>query len=268
VDRFIAESARGMVAELSRAKRLIAASYSHGSADYARYAGDLVYTHLAKPLVDAIESFGGPSLDVAGGTGALTRHMTDAVVADIAYSQLINNAASRRVQCDAEQLPFADDSFAVAASAFGVNHFPDVDRAVREMARVAPVVGLMTWVRPEEKSYPPKVAVLDAIARHSGVAKTEAGALVDEMSEAVGSVEAVERLFEGAGLKFEVGEVIVTIPWPGTEGFIDYRLSMMGPGQTIEDIDALKKEATAAIEAMSEAERRWDARLVLGVGRR
>jgi SAM-dependent methyltransferase len=255
-----------MVPELSRAKRLIAASYNHRSADYARFAGGLVYSHLARPLAARIAPYGSPVLDVAGGTGALTRLLDDAVVADLALGQLANNQSTRRVQADAEALPFGDDSFGVAASAFGINHFPDPLLAVSEMARVAPVVGLLTWVRPEERPFAPKVIVLETIARHTGEVETETGRLVNEMTEAVGSANAVTSLLEGAGLEALVDEVTVEVPWPGTQRFIDFRLSMMGPSQKIDDVNGLRKEASAAIESLSEDEKRWNPDLVLGIG--
>jgi hypothetical protein len=147
-----------------------------------------------------------------------------------------------------------------------INHFPNPQLAISEMARVAPVVGLLTWVRPEERPFAPKVIVLEAIARYTGEVETETGRLVNEMTEAVGSVNAVTSLLQGAGLEPLVGEVTVEVPWPGTQHFIDYRLSMMGPGQKIDDVDGLRKEATAAIESLSEDERRWSASLVMGIG--
>jgi SAM-dependent methyltransferase len=255
-----------MVPELSRAKRLIAASYNYGSADYARFAAGLVYSYLARPLAARIAPYGPPVLDVAGGTGALTSLLDDAVVADFALGQLANNPATRRVQADAETLPFDDDSFSVAASAFGINHFPNPQLAVSEMARVASVVGLLTWVRPEEKPYAPKVIVLETIARHADEPESETGALVNEMTEAVGSANAVTSLLQGAGLESLVEEVRVEVPWPGTQRFIDYRLSMMGPSQKIDDVAALRKEAADAIDSLSEEERRWNPPLVLGIG--
>jgi ubiquinone/menaquinone biosynthesis C-methylase UbiE len=254
--------------QLNDAKRLIEASYSHGSAEYARYAGNLVYSYLSEPLAAAVAPFGGRVLDVAGGTGALTRRLTGAVVVDLSSNQLAQNPAPERVQADAELLPFANDSFSVAASAFGINHFPDAPRAVAEMARVAPVVGLLTWRRPEPRPFLPKVLVLETIARYTGLESTEAGRLVCEMSEAVGSPRAVQTMLEDAELDPKVEIVTTSVPWPGTQRFIDYRLSMEGPGREIKDIEGLKEEAAAAIDALNDEERRWEPELVLGIGRR
>jgi SAM-dependent methyltransferase len=256
-----------MSADPRRAKRLIAASYDHASGDFARFADELIYSHLAAPLAKAIEPFGAPVLDVAGGTGALARLVSDATVSDIAHGQLVNNSAPRRVQSDAEALPFKDGCFAVAASAFGINHFPRPQRAVAEMARVAPVVGLLTWVRPERDPFDPKVIVLEAIARYSGQDTTEVGLLVEDMSEAVGSPQAIGSLLEQAGLVPQVFVITAEIPWPGTDRFIDYRLSMMGPDREIADVASFRREVAAAIDALPEDRRRWRPPLVLGIGK-
>ena len=64
------------------------------------------------------------------------------------------------------------------------------------MARVASVVGLLTWVRPEAP-YLPKQAVLEVVARHAGSDRNAAGILADELGERVGSPAAVLDLLEG-----------------------------------------------------------------------
>src|SRR5688500_11950133 len=132
------------------AKALIAESYGTSAAAVARFADRLVYDRLAGVLADRLLGHPGPYLDVAAGTGALTRKLgADAVACDLVAAQLSHNAAQRKVQADAEALPFGAAIFGVAASAFGINHFPAPAVAVGEMARVARVVGLLTWRRPE-----------------------------------------------------------------------------------------------------------------------
>jgi demethylmenaquinone methyltransferase/2-methoxy-6-polyprenyl-1,4-benzoquinol methylase len=91
-------------------------------------------------------------LDIAGGTGDLARAFADragdsgfAVLSDINESML---RAGRDklldkgrmlplVRCDAEQLPFADDSFDVVSVAFGLRNMTHKDKALAEMRRVA-----------------------------------------------------------------------------------------------------------------------------------
>jgi ubiquinone/menaquinone biosynthesis C-methylase UbiE len=92
--------------------------------------------------------------------------------------QLRHNRAARRVQADAERLPFRDGSFAPAVCAFGINHFLDPHAAVSEMARVASLVGVATWSRPEPP-YAPKQAVLEVLTRYTGRARSPSGELVD-----------------------------------------------------------------------------------------
>jgi demethylmenaquinone methyltransferase/2-methoxy-6-polyprenyl-1,4-benzoquinol methylase len=90
-------------------------------------------------------------LDIAGGTGDLARAFADragdtglVVLSDINLSML---RAGRDklldkgrmlplVQCDAERLPFADDSFDVVTVAFGLRNMTHKDVALAEMRRV------------------------------------------------------------------------------------------------------------------------------------
>ena len=90
-------------------------------------------------------------LDIAGGTGDLARAFADragdgglVVLSDINLSML---RAGRDklldkgrmlplVQCDAERLPFADDSFDVVSVAFGLRNMTRKDVALAEMRRV------------------------------------------------------------------------------------------------------------------------------------
>jgi SAM-dependent methyltransferase len=195
-----------VVSDRRRAKRLFAEAYDASAAGFARSADRLVYTYLARPLARVLGEAAGPVLDVAAGSGALGRLLPAAVALDLSAAQLRHNPLPARLQGDAERLPFRDDAFTAAGCAFGINHFPDPRTAVAEMARVAPVVGLLTWVRPEAP-YRPKQAVLEVVARHAGSDRTAAGILADELGERVGSPAAVLALLEGAGLGANVAEV-------------------------------------------------------------
>jgi ubiquinone/menaquinone biosynthesis C-methylase UbiE len=255
-----------MVSGVSRAKRIIAESYDLSAAGFSNFADRLVYSYLAAPLADALREVTGAILDVACGTGALGRLLKDVVETDISYAQLARNAMPLRVAADAERLPFTEEAFAGAACAFGINHFPDPLAAVREMARVAPIVGLTTWQRPDDL-FEPKEIVLETIAAHAGGARTEAGELVDEMTQAMGSVGALEDVLAGADLAPEVDTVRVEVPWPGPDAFIDYRLSMIGVLGGLIDPDAVRAEAKRRIETLPDDRVRWRPRLVIGIGR-
>lgn len=257
-----------MVSDMADVKHLISRSYDHTASGFSRLADRLVYSHLAAPLAAALEDARGPVLDVATGTGALGRLVTGAVGVDLSRRQLAANPLEHLVCADAERLPFRRGAFAAAGCAFGINHFPHPEAAIAEMARVAALVGLVTWERPETPPHAPKTAVLDAICRHTGEARTEAGRIVDDMSEQVGSEHAVRALLRSAGLSARVATVVVEVPWPGTEAFVDYRLAMHSGDLTGAQRGAIRQESRRAIERLPEEARRWRARLILGTGRR
>ncbi len=88
-------------------------------------------------------------LEIAAGTGVVTRHLVGSLPADTLVvatdlnQPMLDHAASlgtqRAVewrQADAMQLPFADASFDVVACQFGVMFFPDKARAFAEARRV------------------------------------------------------------------------------------------------------------------------------------
>ncbi len=255
-----------LVSGLEGRKRTIVDAYDRSADDFADLADRLIYRWLAQPLADALTKIDGLVLDVATGTGALGRSLPNPVGVDLSFAQLSHNPFARRVQTDAERLPFADNVFAAAGCAFGLNHFPDPGAALAEMARVAPRVGLLTWTRPEPV-FAPKQAVQQAIEAQSGSSRSAAGRFVDEMSEAVGSEAAVRALLDGAGLASVVTTVEVEVPWPGADAFIDYRLGMMS-APAIDDLDAIRREARDTITKLSDESLRWRPRLILGFGHR
>jgi SAM-dependent methyltransferase len=248
-------------------KGLFTEAYDAAAAGFAARADRLVYAHLARPLARALTGAGGPVLDVAAGSGALGRLLPDAVALDLSAAQLRHNPLPRRLRGDAERLPFRDDAFAAAGCAFGINHFPDPGAAVAEMARVAPLVGVLTWARPEPP-YRPKQAVMEVVARRAGSDRTAAGSVADELGERVGSAAAVRALLAGAGLRPQVEEVTVGLPWPGAAAFVDYRLATVGVAGLVDDPAAVRREAVAAVAALPPQDLPWRPRLVLGVGRR
>ena len=247
--------------DAGRVRRLFAEAYDASAAGFARSADRLVYAYLARPLARALAEADGPVLDVAAGSGALGRLLPAAVALDLSAAQLRHNPLPVRLQGDAERLPFRDDCFAAAGCAFGINHFPDPAAALAEMARVAPLVGVLTWMRPEAP-YRPKEAVMEVVAR------TAAGRLADELGERVGSPAAVRSLLEGAGLRPTVAEAEIDLPWPGAAAFVDYRLATVGVAGLVDDPAAVRREAIAAVSALPPETLPWSPRLVLGVGRR
>jgi ubiquinone/menaquinone biosynthesis C-methylase UbiE len=99
-------------------------------------------------------------LDVAAGNGnvslAAARRWCDVIATDYVPALLDRareRAAAERLtiefrEADAEALPFADDSFDVVVSTFGVMFTPDHDRAASELVRVSKhggKIGLANW---------------------------------------------------------------------------------------------------------------------------
>jgi ubiquinone/menaquinone biosynthesis C-methylase UbiE len=98
----------------------------------------------------------GDVLEIACGTGRVTRHLRDRldrklklVASDISAAML--EMARKRVngvefrEADAGKLPFADAAFAAVVCAFGVMFFPDKPAAFREMRRVLPKGGTLLF---------------------------------------------------------------------------------------------------------------------------
>lgn len=258
-----------MVSGLTSSRRLVAESYDRAASGFAEAADQHVYRLLAVPLVEAIASMvvehSGTVLDVAAGTGAVGRHFAQTVAVDVSVEQLRRNHGPQRVRADGERLPFRAGSFVAAVCGFGINHVANPAGLAREMARVAPVVGVSTWQRPEVP-YAPKRAVFDVLARRSGSARSAAGELVDRYTDAVGSVDVVEAVLASAGLRTEVGVTAVEVPWPGVDAYLDYRLSMPSSAQVLDDA-GLRAELRDALCSLPPEALIWRPGIIVGVGR-
>jgi SAM-dependent methyltransferase len=117
---------------------------------YDQYMVPLIFEPYAADLVSRV-AIRRPSsvLEIAAGTGAVTRHLatalpsTTSIVATDLNQAMIDHAAavgtSRNVawrQADASQLPFPDECFDIVVCQFGVMFFPDKPRAFSEARRV------------------------------------------------------------------------------------------------------------------------------------
>ena len=155
---------------------------------------------------------GSKVLDVAAGNGnatlAAARRWCDVVSTDYVPALLDRGrerAAAERLtvefrEADAEALPFADHSFDVVVSTFGVMFTPDQDRAASELLRVCRSggkIGLANWT-PEGfigqlfktlgRHLPPPAGV-------KSPALWGTRARLDEMFGKAGSIEAQSRMF-------------------------------------------------------------------------
>jgi SAM-dependent methyltransferase len=142
--------------ELTRRQRAI---WSAG--DFARVASMGAQVLAAETLCESVDLHAGDRvLDVAAGSGnaALAAARRWCEVTAIDFVPALLDAASRRaaaenlplstVVADAQELPFADGSFDVVLSIFGVMFAPDQERAARELLRVCRPggrIGLAGW---------------------------------------------------------------------------------------------------------------------------
>ena len=117
---------------------------------YERYLVPLIFEPYARDISRLVaQRQPGSVLELAAGTGVVTRHLAQHLPEDIVVvatdlnQAMLDEAAkagtSRPVewrQADAMQLPFADRSFDVVVCQFGVMFFPDKAAAFAEAKRV------------------------------------------------------------------------------------------------------------------------------------
>lgn len=130
-------------------------SFDVAAEAYARFMG-----RYSEPLADQFVDLAGVRpgmrvLDVGCGPGALTARLVDRLGADCvaAIDPSAPFVAATRDRCpgvdvrqgSAESLPFADDAFEMALASLVVHFMHDPVRGLREMGRVASVIGATTW---------------------------------------------------------------------------------------------------------------------------
>ncbi len=166
-------------------------------------------------VLDVAGGPGEPSLTIAEKVGPAGFVMcTDAVAEMVAAAE--SEAARRGVkniqfqQCQADSLPFENNSFDAAVSRLGVMFFPDPVAALREMLRVTKSEGALSFaVWHESNANPFAYIVTDVVSRHLKTQPTdpdapgafrfaEPGKLARVLAEA-GAVHVRERL-----LKFQI----------------------------------------------------------------
>lgn len=143
-------------------------------------------------LVAVIEALPpGRTLDVACGTGFLTRHLRGSVVGLDQSTQMLDVATAQVphatfVQGDAFSLPFANNSFSrvVTGHFYGHVEEPDRTRFLEEARRVAP-----------------ELVVIDASRAHSPVDEEVQERILNDGSR----WQVYKRFFTGAGLAEELG---------------------------------------------------------------
>ncbi|WP_413438041.1 class I SAM-dependent methyltransferase [Sulfuriferula sp. GW1] len=142
---------------------------------YEAYLVPLIFEQYAKGLAQRLASRKlARVLEVAAGTGVVTRHLASLLPDDVSIVATDLNqpmldlasevGTSRPVewrQADAMQLPFADESFDAVVCQFGVMFFPDKAKAFSEARRVLKAGGVLlfsVWDRIEENEFADTVA--------------------------------------------------------------------------------------------------------------
>lgn len=126
-------------------------------------AVDLPATRQAfAPLLDSLGDLTGRNvLEVAFGTGHLAAEAAarGATVVGVDFAPAMVALARQRVpgasfhEGDAEKLPFGNEQFDAVMCCFGLMHFADPSRALREAARVLKrggVIGFTVWQDPQQ----------------------------------------------------------------------------------------------------------------------
>jgi len=116
---------------------------------YDRHLGPVLFEPYAYDLAQRLPRGAQRVLEIAAGTGRVTRHVLGALAADAALvatdlNEPMLDEAKQRVRdprvtwqaADAQALPFDDHSFDVAVCQFGLMFVPDKGLALREMRRV------------------------------------------------------------------------------------------------------------------------------------
>ncbi|PPA02332.1 methyltransferase family protein [Pseudomonas sp. SJZ080] len=137
---------------------------------YEQYMVPLIFEPYAADLASRI-ALRQPSrvLEIAAGTGVVTRHLADtlppevAIVATDLNQPMLDQAAARGSsrpvewrQANAMQLPYPDEAFDVVVCQFGVMFFPDKLKAFSEARRVLQPGGLFifnVWDRIDQNEF-------------------------------------------------------------------------------------------------------------------
>lgn len=137
---------------------------------YDRYLVPLIFEHYAADLAARLAAHGpGSVLEIAAGTGAVTRRLAATLPGDVRIvatdlnQPMLDEAMAVGTarpcewrQADALQLPFEDRSFDAVACQFGWMFFPDRSRAVAEARRVLRPGGVLifsVWDELEENEF-------------------------------------------------------------------------------------------------------------------
>ncbi|WP_102223707.1 class I SAM-dependent methyltransferase [Acidimangrovimonas sediminis] len=138
---------------------------------YDRHMVPLIFAPYAEDIAARVAALSpGAVLEIAAGTGVVTRALAPRLPPDASYvvtdlnPSMLDYAAARQGpdtritwrQADAMALPFEDESFDVVSCQFGAMFFPDRPSAYREARRVLKPGGhflFSTWDRIEDNDF-------------------------------------------------------------------------------------------------------------------
>lgn len=223
---------------------------------YDRHLGPLLFEPYALDLADRIAKRKPRKvLEIAAGTGIATRRLLDALpkataltvtdlnppMLDYARQRIRSNGRNVEWrQADAQELPFADESFDVVACQFGVMFFPDKVRGLREFKRVLETGGVLIFSVWDslEKNPLPELA-------HSTIGKffrTDPPEFY-KIPFMLGDVGELRQLVEEAGFK-EIA--IETLALTGRSESPQHAAEGLVKGNPV--INALREQGTADID--------------------
>ncbi len=119
--------------------------------NYDRFLGPNIFNEYAKDIAGRAAALKPSSvLEIAAGTGIVSRYLRDALAPDasllvsdlnapmlaVAAAKFAESESVRFLPADAMALPFSDDEFDLVLCQFGVMFFPDIIASFREAARV------------------------------------------------------------------------------------------------------------------------------------
>lgn len=187
----------------SRHHRAVVSQFTRQALPFSESPAHSDETALAQILRVAAPRADERALDVACGTGIITRliaphvasitgiDLTDAMLARAEAQRLAEGApAIRWMTGDAEHLPFDDDHFDLVVTRYSFHHFENPEVVLREMARVCRSGGrivLIDVVMPADK-----VDAFDAMER-----------LRDDSHTRTLTPESLARMIDAAGLVAE-----------------------------------------------------------------
>jgi len=224
-------------------------AYSAGAAQWADGPGR-VYGRLAELLVQFSPTplAGASVLDLGSGTGLGSRAALAAgarvLAADLSIGMLLAGRDERPPAAvgDAVALPFREGAFDIVLAPFCMNHLPQPEVGVREVARVARILVASTYAADDD--HPVKAAVETALSE-IGWTRPAWYDTVKRSMAAWGTVPAATRVLEQGGMRpLRVERIEVGFPDLGVGQMVAWRMGLAQSGAFVAGLPpGLRSEA-------------------------